>query len=94
MVIGHNVDFDKKIVGAEMLRLGRVDIISTKKSYCTMNNSVNFCKLPGYHGEYKYPKLQELYRKLFGQSFSNAHDASADTEATMKCYFELKKKGL
>ena len=59
-----------------------------------MKNSIDYCKLPGYHGEYKYPKLQELYRKLFGQSFSNAHDASADTEATKKCYFELKKKGL
>lgn len=92
-IVGHNVDFDKKIVGAEMIRLGMEDIMDSKKSYCTMQSSIDFCKIPGKYG-YKYPKLQELYKKLFGTEFDNAHDAMSDIEATEKCFWELKKRKL
>ena len=92
-VVGHNVDFDKKIVGAEMIRLGMKDELEKKKSYCTMQSSIDFCKIPGKYG-YKYPKLQELYKKLFGSEFENAHDAMSDIEATEKCFWELKKRKL
>jgi hypothetical protein len=32
--------------------------------------------------------------KLFGTTFSGAHDALADVEATKKCFFELKNRGI
>ena len=92
-VVGHNADFDKKIFGAEMIRLGMKDIMDSKKSYCTMQSSIDFCKIPGKYG-YKYPKLQELYRKLFETEFDNAHDAMSDIEATEKCFWELRKRKL
>ena len=92
-VVGHNVDFDKKIVGAEMVRLGMSDELGRKKSYCTMLSTTNFCKIPGPYG-YKYPKLQELYKKLFGKEFDNAHDAISDIEATEQCFWELRKRKL
>lgn len=92
-VVGHNVDFDKKIVGAEMVRLGMSDELGRKKSYCTMLSTTNFCKIPGPYG-YKYPKLQELYKKLFGKKFDNAHDAMSDIEATEQCFWELRKRKL
>ena len=92
-IVGHNIDFDKKIVGAEMIRLGMKDELEKKKSYCTMQSSIDFCKIPGKYG-YKYPKLQELYKKLFGAEFENAHDAMSDIEATEKCFWELKKRKL
>lgn len=92
-IVGHNIDFDKKIVGAEMIRLGMKDELEKKKSYCTMQSSIDFCKIPGKYG-YKYPKLQELYKKLFGTEFDNAHDAMSDIEATEKCFWELKKRKL
>ena len=92
-IVGHNIDFDKKIVGAEMIRLGLKDIMDSKKSYCTMQSSIDFCKIPGKYG-YKYPKLQELYRKLFETEFDNAHDAMSDIEATEKCFWELRKRKL
>ena len=92
-IVGHNVDFDKKIVGAEMIRLGMKDIMDSKKSYCTMQSSIDFCKIPGKYG-YKYPKLQELYKILFGCEFDNAHDAMSDIEATKKCFWELRKRKL
>lgn len=90
-VVGHNVDFDKKIVGAEMIRLGMEDEVSKKKGCCTMKSTVNFCKISGKSG-YKYPKLQELYKILFGREFNNAHNAMSDVEATKECYFELIKR--
>ena len=92
-VVGHNADFDKKIVGAEMIRLGLKDIMDSKKSHCTMQSSIDFCKIPGKYG-YKYPKLQELYKKLFGIEFDNAHNAMSDIEATEKCFWELRKRKL
>ena len=58
-----------------------------------MLSSINYCKILGKDG-YKYPKLQELYRKLFGKEFEDAHDALCDTEATEKCFWELKKQGI
>jgi hypothetical protein len=87
------VDFDKKIVGAEMIRLGMKDELEKKKSYCTMQSSIDFCKIPGKYG-YKYPKLQELYRKLFDEDFEDAHNAMSDIEATEKCFWELRKRKL
>ena len=90
-VVGHNVDFDMKIVGAEMIRLGMKDELSKKKGICTMKSTVEFCRIPGYKYP-KYPKLQELYRKLFGREYDNAHNAMSDVEATKKCYFELIKR--
>ena len=92
-IVGHNIDFDKKIVGAEMIRLGMEDIMDSKRSYCTMQSSIDFCKIPSKYG-YKYPKLQELYKKLFGTEFDNAHDAMNDIEATEKCFWELRKRKL
>lgn len=92
-IVGHNVDFDKKIVGAEMIRLGMKDELEKKKSYCTMLSSIDFCKIPGKYG-YKYPKLQELYKKLFGNEFDDAHNAMSDIEATEQCFWELRKRKL
>lgn len=93
IIVGHNINFDKKVVGAELIRLGERDIIANKKSMCTMQLSTNFCKIPGVYG-YKYPSLQELYVKLFGSEFEDAHNSAIDIEATCKCFWELKKRGI
>ena len=93
IVVGHNISFDQHIVGAELFRLGITDSISNAKSICTMEIGTGFCKIPSYNG-YKWPKLQELYRKLFGTNFEDAHDAMADIKATKKCFFEMKRLGI
>ena len=97
LVIGHNIDFDMHIVGCELFRENmNYNKLMTKPSICTMQKSTNFCAIPsnGNHAGYKWPKLEELHQKLFGTTFSGAHDAMSDVEATRKCYFELKKKGI
>ena len=92
-LVGHNVEFDKHIVGAELLRIGDEDIISFMTSICTMMSSIDYCKIINHYG-YKYPKLQELYEKLFDEEFEDAHDASADVRATKRCFFELKRRNI
>ena len=92
-VVGHNVSFDIHVVGAELIRCGRRDSLFTKPSICTMQSTVDFCAIPGKYG-YKFPKLQELYKKLFGNEFEDAHNALSDIRATLKCYLELKKRGI
>ncbi|MEE9528974.1 MAG: 3'-5' exonuclease [Dehalococcoidia bacterium] len=63
---------------------------------CTMDSSTEFCKLP--HGRwknrFKFPKLTELHQILFSEDFANAHDAMGDVKATMRCYYELVKRGV
>ena len=98
LLIGHNIDFDMKVVGCELYRNDMdYERLLSKNTLCTMKRSTYFCAIPNPRGkfnDYKWPKLEELHCKLFGYIFSGAHDAMSDVEATRKCYFELKKKGI
>ena len=91
-LVAHNISFDEKIVGAEFLRHGMPDSTATKRKICTMHSTTNFCAIDGPYG-YKWPKLIELHHKLFNTGFEAAHDASADINATAKCFWELRRLG-
>ncbi len=89
-IIGHNIEFDNSIVGSEILRRGELNPLPDKNAVDTKIVSTNYCALPGGRGgNYKWPTLQELYFKLFNESFDAAHNASADVQATARCFFEL-----
>ena len=93
-VIGHNLDYDLHIVGAEYVRLGYdYRIMFARPTLCTMQATIQYCNIPGRFGP-KWPKLMELYTKLFGQEFDGAHDAMADIIATKECFFELIRRGV
>ena len=92
-LVGHNISFDVKIIGAELLRNNFHPNFREKKKICTQKSSTNYCKLPGKYG-YKWPTLPELHTKLFGEDFKEAHDASVDIKATEKCFWELKNRGV
>ena len=92
-LVGHIICFDECIVGAEFERLRMMTSLFLKPKYCTMKSSVDYCKLPGKNG-FKSPKLAELHEILFGKGFENAHNALADVEATARCFWELKKRGV
>ncbi|MDX8399681.1 MAG: 3'-5' exonuclease [Gallionellaceae bacterium] len=92
-LLAHNIQFDEKILGAEFIRMGQRNFIEGKLKKCTMQSSTNYCKIPGPYGN-KWPKLQELYYKLFNQNFDNAHSALADVQACARCYFELRRLGV
>jgi DNA polymerase-3 subunit epsilon len=92
-LIAHNISFDQKIVGAELIRSRINNPIPNKKLLCTMSNSTNYCAINGPYG-YKFPKLVELHKKLFGFGFDGAHDAFFDIDATAKCFWEMRNRGL
>ena len=90
-LVGHNVKFDINIIAAELYRLGIVSKFSDLKviDTCT-ETTANLCKIKGGRaGKFKYPTLIELYDFLFNDSFDQAHNASADVEATARSFFEL-----
>lgn len=96
LLVGHNIEFDLAIVGAELCRLGLeivADSLLAIPRYCTMRSGTDLCKLPGRYG-YKWPRLNELYRELFGREPTMSHRADADVQATAECYFEMKRRGI
>ena len=99
IVIGHNVSFDLNVVKAEIIRVKGIEnaLFTTKNHNVvdTMKMGMNICKTPNlsFHTRLnKYPKLDELYYKLFNKHFNNQHDAMADVQAAYDCYYELKRK--
>jgi DNA polymerase III epsilon subunit-like protein len=92
-LVAHNIKFDEKIIGAEFIRKAFNHNILNIDKICTMQSATDYCQLPGRYG-YKWPKLSELHQKLFDKDFDNAHNALADVEAMVKCFFEMKSRGI
>ncbi len=91
-LIAHNMNFDANVVGAEFIRLNMTpEKMPTK--ICTLQESTDYCKIPGFYGNYKWPTLTELHVKLFREEFEGAHDAMDDVRACAKCFFGLKEIG-
>ena len=93
-VIGHNVNFDLNIVGAEFHRTGIAsNIMEINELDSCSEATATLCQIPGGRGgKFKLPKLQELHQFLFQEEFAEAHNASADVEATARCFLELIRK--
>ncbi|MCE2997819.1 MAG: PHP domain-containing protein, partial [Flammeovirgaceae bacterium] len=90
-LVGHNIEFDISIIGAELLRNElSSDLFMSLQKIDTGIASTEFCQLPGgMGGKLKMPRLHELYEKLFGTDFEDAHDAAYDVDATAKSFFGL-----
>ena len=90
-VVGQNVNFDLNIMGCEFHRKGVNSILNSLPvlDTCT-EKTASLCQLPGgRYGKFKLPTLTELYHHLFNASFGEAHNATADVEATTRCFLEL-----
>ncbi len=90
-VVGQNVKFDINVMGCEFVRadianrLQELPVLDT----CT-EHTATLCKLPGgRYGKFKLPTLTELHQFLFNKPFKEAHNATADVEATTRCFLEL-----
>ncbi len=94
VLIGHNIEFDINILGAELIRqsLPTEQLLAAAK-IDTSIVSIDFCQLTGGPGgRLKMPRLSELHQKLFGKPFEDAHDASYDVAATARSFFGLMQK--
>jgi DNA polymerase III subunit epsilon len=91
-IVAHNIEFDNNVIAAEYSRLSMSNPLDKMKKLCTMKGSYKYCSIPGPFG-YKWPKLSELYEKLFDEQLTNSHSALIDTEATVRCFWKLKRLG-
>lgn len=91
VLIGHNIEFDINIIGAEFIRntFDPAKFLALQKTD-TGIASTDFCQLTGgIGGKLKMPRLHELHQILFGKDFEDAHDAAYDVAATARSFFGL-----
>ena len=96
-IVAHNLNFDRSNLLAELTRNNRNDLIhlfESKKHICTLKETINVCCISrSPNGSYKWPKLSELYEKLFNRKLGNAHNARYDVENLSLCFFKLIENG-
>jgi DNA polymerase III alpha subunit (gram-positive type) len=103
MIIAHNMTFDKKCIMAEIQRLYNagtikktaLDIWPLKKAtLCTMVKTKLFCGIKFPKSEdYKFPKLAELYAKLFDKAYdisgAELHNSKHDVSCLIMCFKQM-----
>lgn len=93
ILVAHNIDFDKKVIHAELMRYNIKSKIHKIDKICTKELTTDYCKIPGNYG-YKWPTLEELYEKVFSTSLTASHSALVDVKACKDCFFELVNRGV
>jgi len=95
IVVGHNIEFDNTVMQVEYLRKQMPTQLMERVIVDTKEASTNYCAIPGGRGgKFKWPRLSELHIKLFNEDFNAAHNASADVQATARCFLELIRLGV
>jgi DNA polymerase III epsilon subunit-like protein len=99
MIVAHNVEFDLNMLRVEMLRLGgdteNMKLCLDKKNnfYCTMQESVDLCKIEKENSRgkyYKFPTLSELHKHLFAVEPKHLHNSFHDILCTTRCFIKMK----
>ncbi|MBT8186681.1 MAG: PHP domain-containing protein, partial [Croceitalea sp.] len=93
-IVGQNVSFDLNIMGAEFHRLAIENNLQSLPVLDTCTEATaELCQIPGGRGgKFKLPTLTELHEYLFNEPFNEAHNATADVEATTRCFLELVRR--
>ena len=110
-VVAHNLDFDLKLLKIEIMRIincldnaTQIKNLVTfqgvlsecKKLYCTMQESIDICKIKSINKngkEYiKYPRLLELHQHLFNESPIHLHNSLNDAFVCLRCFYKLSFK--
>jgi len=98
IVVSHNMMFDKTIIMSEIQRLKEAGVSidpraiwpNAKKEICTMSHTKEFCgiKFPN-SNDYKYPKLNELYNRLYDKQYdisgASLHNSKNDVSCLISC---------
>jgi DNA polymerase-3 subunit epsilon len=89
LVVGHFVELDYHITGADFYRAGMDNPMAKLQRFCTMLGSCMLVRNP----RAQYLRLGQLYHLLFNKDLEKQHNSLADAEATAECFFELVKQG-
>lgn len=91
-VIGHHVEFDRKIITTSLHRIGANGhwwARSFNKLFCTMEAATPVCKIESEFG-FKFPSLEEAVKILCpGADLPVKHDADSDIAACAAVYKAL-----
>lgn len=90
LVIGHYVEFDYKVLGAEYYKNGIDFPLQGQPIYCTMLGSAHLAS----QISKKKLRLIELYSLLFHTNQLHPHNALYDVKATAECFFYMLKTGM
>ena len=104
VLLAHNLAFDLPVLKCSYLRLNPAETFEwlPKRQICTMKATTQLCKLPFVNsrypvraGEYKQPRLAELYKYLFGNDGNfSYHNAGEDVACLVRCTHELLRRNL
>ena len=89
LVIGHFIQLDYHILGADFYRAGIVNPLENLPLFCTMVATTQLIWTPMPHSLL----LGDLYAYLFYKPLLNQHNALTDANAAADCFFELMKRG-
>lgn len=89
MVIGHFLELDTDVTGAEFFRVAMDNPFKKLPCFCIMLATTYLVRNP----RAKYLRLGDLYETLFTIPQENKHDALGDVAATAACFFELERRG-
>jgi len=94
-LVAHNFDYDRGVVGSELVRTRKPLAFLDLPGICTMKETTELCALPrpGGGSGHKWPTLGELHSYCFGYAYDGAHDAANDINACAKAYFKLVEAG-
>lgn len=87
-IVAHNIDFDMRILLSELYRQypkrrNLIGLLYCKRLECTMHMGAKCMDVT------KYPKLVELFKFLFSESWEQNHRALDDVMACAKCYLKM-----
>jgi DNA polymerase-3 subunit epsilon len=89
LVVGHFMELDLHVTGADFYRLGMDQPIKLLPMFCTMLSTKHMVRNP----QMQYLKLGQLYDLLFHKQMPKQHNAMIDALATAECFFELQRTG-
>jgi DNA polymerase-3 subunit epsilon len=89
LVVGHFMQLDYHVLGAEFYRTGIANPLEKLPVFCTMLATAPYVSSP----QSKYLRLNRLYYVLFHRELSHQHEALADAQATADCFFEMRRLG-
>lgn len=90
LVIGHCIELDFHVLGAEYYRSDMENPLTSLSTFCTMIASEKL----SYNPARKYLRLGDLYKTLFNKPLLNQHNAIVDAGATGECFFEMHRRKL